>query len=37
MGDPLVDRQMGEVGGKKEEGKEARTEGTEEQTHLSYL
>lgn len=25
MGDPLVDRQMGEVGGEKEEGKEART------------
>lgn len=32
--DPLVDRQMGEVGGKEEEGKEARTERAEEQTHM---
>lgn len=37
MGDPLVDRQMGGVGGREEEGKEARKERAEEQTHLSYM
>lgn len=37
MGDPLVDRQMGEVGGKEEEGKEAMTEREDEQTQTFVI